>query len=403
MKNYFKKFSLIFVMSLLLMLGCVTSAFADDATYTNNLIPKMTSNTSPSGVASASASYSDSYAPYRAFNKLLYANGDYYWQEPSTSFPQWISYKFDTPKKICKYTITYIAWADTTRAPRNWIFQGSNDGMTWINLDSQSGISFSYGEKKNFTFENTANYSTYRIYITASNGTATAIDEIEMMEKVQNNATSISLDKSIIDLTEGNSQQLTTTTTPSAVGVTWKSSDESVAIVDNTGNITAVKEGQATITATTNDGSNLSATCTVNVIAKVTDPTEPEPTESEYIVNTALAKGDNTNNASGSVTIIFHGTAETTLNVVKTADVKEVWVGDSFTYTIVITNTGSKMAKDVVINDSAPNHIKFNVNGIVTTQGGVDSSSTSSNVIINVGDIPALGTVTIKIPATVIP
>ncbi|WP_315073751.1 Ig-like domain-containing protein [uncultured Clostridium sp.] len=76
---------------------------------------------------------------------------------------------------------------------------------------------------------------------------------------------SISLNKSSLDLSVGNSEQLTATTTPAAVGVTWKSSDESVATVDSNGKVTGIKAGQATVTATTADGSNLSSSCTVNV------------------------------------------------------------------------------------------------------------------------------------------
>ncbi|MDF2884977.1 MAG: hypothetical protein K0R54_5548, partial [Clostridiaceae bacterium] len=65
-------------------------------------------------------------------------------------------------------------------------------------------------------------------------------------------------------------------------------------------------------------------------------------------------------------------------------------------------NTGTKTAKAVVVNDPAPNHIDFNVSGVTTTQGSVDSSSTSKNIIVNIGDILPGGTVTIKIPSTVI-
>ena len=79
-------------------------------------------------------------------------------------------------------------------------------------------------------------------------------------------AVSLYLDKSSVTLKEGELEQLIATTTPTTVGVTWKSSDSSVATVDETGKITAVKEGQATITATTTDGSNLSEACIVTVI-----------------------------------------------------------------------------------------------------------------------------------------
>lgn len=210
----------------------------------------------------------------------------------------------------------------------------------------------------------------------------------------------ITLNKSNDNLQVGQTDNLVATTTPAGATVTWTSSDSNVATVDSTGKVTGLKEGQATITATTDDG--LTATCVVIVTPKTTEPTNPDPSDSEKIVNIAHAKGDNTNNAGGDVTIIFHGAADATLSVVKTADVKDVWVGDNFAYTIVVTNTGTKTAKAVVVNDPAPNHIDFVVNGITTTQGTVDSSSTSKNIIVNVGDILPGGTVTIKIPATVV-
>ncbi|WP_241428378.1 Ig-like domain-containing protein [Clostridium beijerinckii] len=232
------------------------------------------------------------------------------------------------------------------------------------------------------------------ITATTANGlTATCVVTVTKETK------SISLNKSTTSLTIDDSETLIATTTPAGINVKWSSSDTSVATVDSNGKVTAIGAGTATITATTLDGSNLSASCLVTVAQKGNDPAQAG---SEYITNIAHAKGDNTNNPGGEVTIIFHGTADTTLSVVKTADVKDVWVGDNFTYTLVITNTGTKTAKAVVVNDPAPNHIDFNVSGVTTTQGTVDSSSTSKNIIVNVGDIPPTGTVTIKIPATVI-
>ena len=48
--------------------------------------------------------------------------------------------------------------------------------------------------------------------------------------------------------------------------VVWTSSDESIAIVDEDGGINAVSSGQAVITATSIDGSNLSTSCNANII-----------------------------------------------------------------------------------------------------------------------------------------
>nr|AIA89574.1 CAZy families GH25 protein [uncultured Butyrivibrio sp.] len=54
-----------------------------------------------------------------------------------------------------------------------------------------------------------------------------------------------------------------------ALGVTWSSSDSSVASVDSNGNVAAVNWGQATITAHYPDGT--SANCLVNVAFKGID------------------------------------------------------------------------------------------------------------------------------------
>lgn len=81
-------------------------------------------------------------------------------------------------------------------------------------------------------------------------------------------ATGIELDKTSLTLVEGSSEKLTVIITPDDTtdkGVVWTSSDANVATVDQEGNVTAVSEGEAIITATTTDGSNLSATCNVTV------------------------------------------------------------------------------------------------------------------------------------------
>lgn len=76
----------------------------------------------------------------------------------------------------------------------------------------------------------------------------------------------ISFEKNEIELQTGECTKLTVLFTPSNASFTaleWSSSDENVATVDIFGNVKKVAEGEAIITATTTDGSKLSATCII--------------------------------------------------------------------------------------------------------------------------------------------
>lgn len=77
--------------------------------------------------------------------------------------------------------------------------------------------------------------------------------------------TSITLNKTTLSLTEGESETLTATVKPDDATdktVTWSTSDSSIATVDQNGKVTAVKAGSATITA---QAGEKSATCNVTV------------------------------------------------------------------------------------------------------------------------------------------
>ena len=80
-------------------------------------------------------------------------------------------------------------------------------------------------------------------------------------------ATNIAINKSALSLRCGETEMLTASLTPSEVtenNISWKSSNNTVAMVED-GLVTGLKVGTAIITATTIDGSNLSASCTVTV------------------------------------------------------------------------------------------------------------------------------------------
>lgn len=79
--------------------------------------------------------------------------------------------------------------------------------------------------------------------------------------------TGVTLNKTSLSMTEGDTQTLTATITPSNAtnkNVSWISSNSSVATVNSNGSVSAVKVGTAVITATTEDGGK-SASCMITV------------------------------------------------------------------------------------------------------------------------------------------
>lgn len=84
-------------------------------------------------------------------------------------------------------------------------------------------------------------------------------------------ASSISLSQTSMNLAIGTTRALTDTILPivaSNKAVMWTSSNESIATVDADGKVTAISKGIANITATTTDGTNLSADCLITVFSE---------------------------------------------------------------------------------------------------------------------------------------
>ena len=109
------------------------------------------------------------------------------------------------------------------------------------------------------------------VYITATTTDGSNLSATCKVKVNERKATSISLNYTDLSLYVYQTAQLNATVYPSDVAnktVTWKTSNASIATVNNNGLVTAVSPGNVTITATTTDGSNLSAYCdvTVNII-----------------------------------------------------------------------------------------------------------------------------------------
>ena len=146
----------------------------------------------------------------------------------------------------------YTAKLEATGNNITWSASGLPDGLT---LNSDGTINGT---------PTTAGTSTFTVTATNSAGSDSKAFTLTVTQPV----ISVLLNESNLSMFTGDTATLTATVQPEDATnktVNWSSSDETVATVDNNGNVTAVKAGTATITATAADGSGDSATCTVTV------------------------------------------------------------------------------------------------------------------------------------------
>jgi len=188
------------------------------------------------------------------------------------------------------------------------------------------------------------------ITVTTEDGGKTATCSVTVKEKLYP-VTGVTLDKTSVELTEGDVTVLTATVNPSNASnrnVYWTSSDQSVATVDNTGKVSALKAGSATITVTTEDGGK-TATCSVTVKEKLypvtgvtLDKTSVELTEGDVTVLTATVNPSNASNKN----VYWTSSDQTVATVDNTGKVTSVKAG-SATITVT-TEDGGKTATCMV-------------------------------------------------------
>ena len=117
--------------------------------------------------------------------------------------------------------------------------------------------------------------------VTPSGNTLTAVCKVKVSTtEVTDVATAVKLDQETASIEIGKTLQLKAEVTPGTAlqQGTWKSSNEAVAKVNEAGLVTAVAAGEAEITFTTADGTNLSAKCKVTVTAKAEPTAKPSAT-----------------------------------------------------------------------------------------------------------------------------
>lgn len=79
------------------------------------------------------------------------------WGTTSTNVTGWIAYQFAAPVDIVEYSIQAFT-SNFTRAPRAWSFEYSDDGSTWVAVETREAqTGWTTGQTRTFTVTTAAN------------------------------------------------------------------------------------------------------------------------------------------------------------------------------------------------------------------------------------------------------
>ena len=266
----------------------------------------------------------------------------------------------------------------------------SDKTVTWKSSDASIAAVDANGK---VTFEAAG---TATITATATNGTDDTADDKTAECAVTVNAaavpaTSLSLDKTMkVLVKDGATLTITPNVTPSAATVTWTSSKEAVAIVNN-GVVTPVGLGIATITAKSGD---LTATCEVFVGNEVALSAAAYEAKNYDILKGNM--GANSLTIPAGCHVAFNG-VNTNRQIICSGDAtiyltdgseNEVTVSTTNKAGIQIGGTGTTLT----INGETAGDGKLTVQGGSGAAGiGTNLDSAGGNIVINGGTVTATG------------
>ena len=197
-------------------------------------------------------------------------------------------YNYETQKAVTISGNELYIDKDTDQAPEFTITH--NDQDTGLTISTEEGY-----------WHTTMGDVTELLEMNAAERTTWKLQYLYTFNPTNEPLASITISQSEVTLLEGKTITLTVTTAPVVAtdhSVTWSSSDESVATVNSRGRVKAIAAGKATITATANDGSGVTATCEVTVekedtgISNTTTSALSVQSSDGAIIINGLAQGD---------------------------------------------------------------------------------------------------------------
>ena len=231
---------------------------------------------------------------------------------------------------------------------------------------------------------------------------------------------SVTISKSTLDLTVGDSFDLTASISPSNAtnkAVTWSSSNSSIASVDSSGRVTAKGNGTATITVKSAANASISDTCAVNVTTPTSGVTVTPETAAlnvgetkqlSAVVAPSTASNKNvtwstssgnvaTVNSSGLVTAVGNGTATITARTASGG------YTDTCTVTVSTPVTGvSLSSSSLTIDKNGTHQLTATVSPETASNKTVSWSTSDPDVasVSQIGLVTAVGGGTADITVT---
>ena len=139
-----------------------------------DVAPYMTSDTTPEPyMVTTSSKFNNNYSGWRVFNKSAEQSSLGWITQPgqTTGF---IQLDYGRKQKVNAYSIQQGIGSDATSntaMPRDWVLQGSEDGIYWTELDLRMyEADWRAGEERLFRLTHDADYPMYRLVIDRNNG-----------------------------------------------------------------------------------------------------------------------------------------------------------------------------------------------------------------------------------------
>ncbi len=257
---------------------------------------------------------------------------------------------------------------------------------------------------------------TANITVTTEDGNKTATCKVTVTAS-EIKPTAIALNQTTLSLKKGETEALTASFTPedaTDTDVTWSSDDTSVATVNESGLVTAIAKGTATVTVTLVSDSKIKATCEVTVteestVVKTTAVTlnkktlslEKNATETLTVTfdpkdatdkvvewsssNTSVATVD----ANGKVTAVAKGTATVTVNLKSDSSVKDTCQVTVTESDIPGPGPGPEPEPEPIVENY---NVKFYVDGFdeLLKAATIEAGDTIVDVLPDTADVMAL-------------